>query len=332
MTLSVHVSTALVLTLCCALPAVAAESNRAAAEEARKHFQRSKELYDDGDFTGSLKELERSYSAVPNFKLLYNMGQTQIQQLDHAGALRSFRKFLLDGGSEVSEARRGEVLKEIDKLRTRVAELTILVTVEGAEVTVDDVIIGKSPIADSVVVNVGKRRVTATIANHFPATKLVDVAGLDSLTVKLDPQPMVSGPAAANTGSPRATNSTVATSTSTAAAPVASSGRFPVWLPWVATGLLAAGTVVSGVLALQASKDQTTKLGTYGVSAAQLASGATVVKNRALLTDVLLGVTGAAAIGSLLFTLLRAPDSAPATVGSVHFDFGPTGVSLSGQF
>lgn len=331
MTLSVHVSVALALTLSCALPALAAgESNRAAAEEARKHFQRSKELYDDGDFTGSLKELERSYAAVPNFKLLYNMGQTQLQQLDHAGALRSFRRFLLEGGSEVGEARRAEVLKEIDKLRTRVAELTIVVTIEGAEVTVDDVVIGKSPIADSVVVNVGKRRVTATIANHFPATKLVDVAGLDSLTVKLDPQPMVSGPAP-SASSPRPTNSST-TSVASVPAPAASSGRFPVWVPWVATGLLGAGTAVSGVLALQASKDQTTRLGTYGVSAAQLTSGATVVKNRALLTDVLLGVTGAAAIGSLLFTLLRAPDAAPPTVGSVHVDFGPSGVSLSGQF
>lgn len=304
-----------------ALPTLAAD--RATTEEARKHFQRGKELYDDGDLAGALKELERSYAGVPNFKLLYNIGQIQAQQQDYTGALKSFRRFLTEGSSEVTEARRAEVLKEIDKLRTRVAELTIIVGVEGAEISIDDTIVGKSPLPESVVVNVGKRKVSVTLPNHFPALKLVDAAGLDNLTVRLDPQPMVSTPA--TTRQDRPSEGRVAVVTSDAAPK-----PFPVWIPWVATGLLAAGTTVSGIMALSASDAHKSQLAKFGVDPAQLATGASSVATRALVTDVLLGVTAAAAVGSLVFTLLRGAETPART--AVRLDLSPGGLFVHGQF
>lgn len=283
----------------------AAQTPATNAAEAKKHFLRSKELYDDGDFTGALKELERSYAMVPNYKLLFNMGQIHAQTQDYAAALKSFRKFLVDGGDEVPEARRADVLKEVDRLRTRVAELTIIVNQPGAEVTVDDVAMGQSPLSAPITVNVGKRRVTATLANHFPVTKLVDVAGLDTVNVRIDLTPLVTTPAVttAQPMTPAAPMAAVVTE------PPAKPFRLPVWIPWAAAAAIGVGAGVVSGLAWQSSQTQKQLLDTYGTSRTALDATAQRTRTLALTADILWGGTAAAGIGALLYTLLRPSDS-----------------------
>jgi hypothetical protein len=300
--------------------AQAAPPAPANVDEAKKHFARSKELYDDGDLAGALHELERSYQAVPNYKLLYNMGQTQLQMQNHAGALKSFRRFLSEGGTEVSDARRSEVLKEVDKLRTRVAELTVTVNLPGAEVSVDDVVIGTSPLTAPVLVNVGRRKVSASLADHFPVSKQLEVAGLDTVQVALELRavavaapvvtPVVAAPAAATE------------------APF----RLPVWVPWAGTGALAAATTVTGILAYRASAQQTRLLGRYGVTTTELNAAVSTTHTRALVTDVLGGATIAAAVGSLLYTVLRAPEAPAPTPAALQLSVGPSSIAVTGSF
>lgn len=296
----------------------------ATAAEAKKHFQRSKELYEEGDFAGSLREVERSYALVPNYKLLFNIGQIHAQTQDYAAALKSFKKFLVDGGDEIPEARRADVLKEVDRLRTRVAELTIIVNQPGAEVAIDDVPVGVSPLPGPVTVNVGRRKVTATVANHFPFTKLVEVAGLDQLNVKVDLTPLVTTPAA-----PPA----VATTTQPLPAPVAVTApaakpfRLPVWLPWVAAGALAAGAGVVSVLAWQSSTSQRQLLDMYGVTRVALDAAASRTRTLAVVADGLWAGTAAVGVAALLYTLLRGPDDAPEPQGTLTLI--PTGSSVT---
>ncbi len=320
-----------VLALQFSAAAFAAEPARNNPDEAKKHFQRSRELYDEGDFAGALKEIERSYASFPNFKLLYNMGQIQAQQQDYAPALKSFRKFLAEGANEVPEARRAEVLKEIDKLRTRVGEVSIAVNVEGAEISVDDQVVGRSPLSEAKIVNIGKRKVSATLPNHFPVTKFVDVAGLDTLTVKLELQPMVA--AGPNLAGALDTKTSVPTANAVTVKPVETTPfRIPVWAPWVATGVLAAGTTVFAFSTLTVSNEQKARLARFGVTAAQLEGGAKVVQTRALITDILGGATLAAAAGSLLYTLFRAPEVDPSKPTALQFGVAPNGLFVSGEF
>jgi hypothetical protein len=301
----------------------AAQTPPATALEAKKHFTRSRELYEEGDLTGALKELERSYALVPNYKLLFNLGQIQAQTQDYAAALKSFRKFLVDGGDEVPEARRADVLREVDRLRTRVAELTVLVNLPGAEVTVDDVPLGVSPLPGPVTVNVGKRRVTASLPNHFPVTKLVDVAGLDLVNVRLELAPIAApAPAAEAKLQPGPAVSVVAPE------PASKPARFPVWLPWVGTAALGIGAGVMSGLAWQASGVQRTLLGTYGTTRGALDAAAQRTRTFALVADGLWAGTAVAGVGALLFTLLRSPDAAPEPQNTLTVVPGPGSVTM----
>jgi hypothetical protein len=96
----------------------------------------------------------------------------------------------------------------------------------------------------------------------------------------------------------------------------------------VGTVLLGGGTAVVGVLALGASKDQTTLLAKYGTTRAQLDAAVGKTRTLALVTDILAGVTAAAAIGSLLYTIFRPADPPPA----VSLGVTSNSVVLTGSF
>src|SRR5688500_535179 len=124
--------------------------------EARQRYKKGLDLYEDGAFDAALIEFQRAYDTAPSYKILYNIGLVHLQLNDYAGALRSFKKYLDDGGKRLDAKRRGEVEREVKKLEGRVANLEIKSNVEGAEVLVDDLEVGETPLDAAVLVNAGK--------------------------------------------------------------------------------------------------------------------------------------------------------------------------------
>ncbi|WP_050430614.1 PEGA domain-containing protein [Chondromyces crocatus] len=294
--------------------------SKAAVEEAKQRFQRGRELYEENDFQAALVELRRAYELAPTFRLLYDIGQVYYQLQDYPNALKTFTKFLQDGRSEISSQQRDEVQREIDKLKGRVGTLRITASRPGAEIAVDDVPIGKAPLAEPVLVRPGRRKVGATLSGFSPVTKTVEIAGLEALDVSLElAEPKGEGGVQApeqSDASPGAPSQ-----------PSSGGGSALPTAMWITTGALAAATTVTGVLALTASSDQSTKLDTMGVSVQDLQSGGDKVKTFALATDILLGATVVAAAVSVYVTVTAAKKPETVRVG-----VGPGSLSVMGRF
>lgn len=210
-------------------PAEAASADpKAKLDEAREHYEKGLKLFEDGAYDAARIEFERAYELSPTYRLLYNIGQVQREQLDYVGAIRSFESYLAEGGSAIPEVRRKEVTDAIAVLKTRVATVMITVNVEGADVFVDDVAVGKSPLNKPVMVNAGRRKISASKPGRIPAAVVLDLAGTDQRSAKLD---LAEG------------SKTVYMDTSR---------RVP-WAGWVTTVVLAAGAGVAGYAALQAN-------------------------------------------------------------------------------
>src|ERR1700679_4128277 len=75
-------------------------------EDARSHFTHGVELFKEADFRAALIEFQRAYDAAPNYKVLYNLGQTSLELQDYAGALKAFRGYLDGGANQIPAARR----------------------------------------------------------------------------------------------------------------------------------------------------------------------------------------------------------------------------------
>ncbi|MFO0590405.1 MAG: PEGA domain-containing protein [Polyangiaceae bacterium] len=313
-----------------------------ALAEARQRYDKGKQLYSEGAFDAALAELQRSYELAPSYKLLYNIALVQRARNDFAGSLAAYEKYATDGGKDLTSARKAEVQKEIDTLRTLVAKAEIKISVEGAEVTIDDAPVGKSPIVGSVILNPGSHRVGASKEGRQSAVKVIKVAGGDAVTVQLDlPETTSAQPTTtATVPVPTATE----TATSTAPLPtVTDSGsgappppppppqRGPVWVGWVITGALAVGAGVTGGLAMAKAGEHSDLRGKSDTTAADLEATRSSAKTFALVTDILVPAAVVAGVVSLYFSVRTPP---PAKTGKgPHLQLGaaptvgPSGVS-----
>ena len=276
--------------------------------EAQQRFQRGVDLSREGDPRSALTEFRRAYALVPNYRALYNIGQVSYELQDYVTALQSFEAYLVGGGSEIPKKRRAEVEKEIEKLRPRIASATIAVSAAGAEVRVDDAVVGKAPLPEPVRLNPGKHRVTATLAGKRTADQSIEVAGGDTVKVDLSLD---------DEGAPGPT--TVPT-----APPPPARASFP-WVAWGITGAFAVGAGVTGVLALSASSRLSDEKDTLPASRAELDSSRSRMRTFALATDILGGATLVTAAVATYLTLRR-PSS------SVSVGVAPGFVSVKGAF
>ncbi|WP_205525784.1 PEGA domain-containing protein [Pyxidicoccus trucidator] len=310
-----------------AAPARKASSSRTQQmEEAQRRYERGKEFYEESDFRAALVEFQRAYELAPSYRLLYSIAQVQYQLQDYAGALGSFQQYLREGQADIPAQRRDEVQREVERLRSRVASLDIVTQPVGAQVSVDDQPVGRTPLSEPVVVSAGRRKVTAELPGEPPVTRIVDVAGMDTLRVQLDFAP----PPAQKPVAAQAPVSSVPTAATPGLTARAEPRGFP-WKLWTATGALAVGAGVTAVLASSAASDLKTQRDTFGVTRAQLDDASSKAKTMALTSDILTGATVVAA-GISAFMTFSGGSSAEAAAPSVTVGVGPGSVGVAGAF
>jgi len=318
----------LALSTTIATPAFAADAPKPEdVNEARSRYKKGLDLYEDGAFDAALIEFQRAYDTAPSYKILYNIGLVHLQLNDYAGALRSFRKYLDDGGKKIDAKRRSEVEREIKKLEGRVASLTIKANVDGAEVLVDDLEVGETPLDGAVSVNAGKRKVTITKSGYAPAARVVVVAGGDEKTVDLELRP--------GSGPPQPLQTKPATPLEKPKQQEpekeASPGRKVPWLWWGITGGLAVGATVAGVFTLQAQNDLDKKKD-HPASKDDLESASKKTRTLAIVTDVLIGGTVIVGGYATYLTFFK-PQSDPRTESArLQVRVGVGRVEFGGRF
>ena len=277
-----------------------------AVASAVARFQRGQERYVDRDFAGALAEFRKAYEIAPNYRVFYNIGQVCYQMHDYVCAHESRERYLADGGSEIPAARRQAVERELIELQERIGYLDLQIDLPGAEVSVDDVLVGTAPLAHPVTVSAGRHRATVLAAGRAPFTRTVDVAGQDTAhvvvtlvaAVRVDAAPAAPAPAPAPAQPPT----------------VASRGRSMTaysWLGYGAGGAMLASAAVTGIIALNAGSDVRSKV--YDDEAAANADKSRA-SSFALASDALLvgAVLTVAATTVLTFVL---PRSTRARVG-----------------
>jgi hypothetical protein len=269
-------------------------------EEAKSHFLRGVELFHESDFRAALIEFQRAYDAAPNYKVLYNLGQTAQELQDYAGALKAFKGYLDGGGREIPAARRTQVEADLKRLESRVARVEIAVNVEGADVTVDDVSVGRSPLPQAVLVGAGRRKIAATKAGLSTASRVVDVAGGDKPKVSLElveqtPQviTVTTQPDGTQTQkiTPLQPQVTVRTTTGPSTA---------FWIGVTTTAVLAVGTGVLGGLALGAKSTFDSRVAQVGVTTQAVDDARNQTRGFALATDIVGGVAIVSAITTIV--------------------------------
>jgi len=274
-------------------------------KEAGKHFNRGVALYNEADYRAALVEFRRAYEIAPNAVVLYNIGETQYQLQNYAQALTTLERYLAESGDKASH--RAEVETTLETLRARVGKIAIATNIPDCEVTVDDEVVGNTPLKDPVLVSIGRRKVTAMHAGRPAETRFVEVAAGDTVQLAFALGDGADGMARGPGGKP-------ATSV-----PWARIG-------WISAGVLAVGSITTGVIAWRASSDLDDARHTFPADPGALHDKASRVRTFSTIADI----AGAAAIvvGGVTLGLTLSKSHSH----EVHVNLAPKGVVVGGVF
>ncbi|HEY4055539.1 MAG TPA: PEGA domain-containing protein [Kofleriaceae bacterium] len=282
--------------------------------EAGKRFSAGVALYNEADYRAALVEFQRAYETAPNPVVLYNIGQTQYQLQDYAKAFTTLTRFMKEAPADAEH--RSEVEQTITLLQARIGKIEVSSDVVGAEITIDDELVGKTPMEQPVLVSVGRRKVRVTAAGRQNWERTIDVAAGD--TVRQD----ITLP------------SLEAKSSGPVVAPEQDK-PFPVTkVGWITTGVLAAGAITFGVLAYSANNKLDDLKDDYPVSKSKLSDQSDKVGLYSHIGDGL-GIAAIAVGGATLIYMLTSDSGeSPAQqhVSSTHVGIGPSGFVVVGTF
>jgi tetratricopeptide (TPR) repeat protein len=291
-----------VLALAASSPALS--QAQSPAKDASRHFQRGVDLYSEGDVRGALVEFRRAYTLLPRATVLYNIGQAEYQLQEYAAALRTLERFLADTGP--TAAHRAEVEQTVEILRGRVGHIALTSDRAGCDVALDDMSVGITPLAEPILVSIGRRRVSVSCPDGERLARDAEVAGGQTVAIDLR-----LGPARSNafTGGERPR----------------SSGR-GIAAGWILGAGLGVATLATYGAALVQSRKLAALRGRYPVTAAQLTNQARLTSRLALTGDILAATT-LVVVG--LTAYFRASDPDDSSVDVVATGLGP---GLRGSF
>jgi tetratricopeptide (TPR) repeat protein len=272
----------LVATTAATEPAPVDDEQMTAAQE---QFDRGVTRYEAGDLAEALAAFQRAYELEPHPHLHYNIGVVQLDMGEHAAATRSLTRYLEEGGATVDPQRRSEVESRLEALAPKIGRLTVRCNVEGAEVRVDGELVGTTPLADTLVVDPGTRRVEVTAAGYLRSVESIALAGGQELTLSAV---LVQRPAA--TQPTRDTNTDARTRRGLEISTFVTLGLT------VATG---AGAIATGVLALRADDDLERELNTYPADPAAVADARERRDTLVPATDGLIAATAVLGVATI---------------------------------
>lgn len=288
-------------------------------DEAREHARQGALLYRDGDFAAALVEFKRAYALLPNYRVLYNVAQTHAELQDYAAAIRAFERYLAEGGAKVPRDRRAAVEGELAKLAPRVGTVRVSVNVEDAEVLVDGASVGRSPIAEPLVLNVGTHTFSASKPPLTGPSRSIELAGRDQATVLIE---LAEPPPPSPLASP-------SPSSPPRAPPPAAPAPGTPWVGIALTGAFALGATATGLLTLDARHDFKRELDRFPSSESDINGARTRMHVFAISTDVLaVAALASAAISAYPFVFNRSSGHNAAWGVRV----GPTSLVLDARF
>lgn len=273
---------ATLICLMCICPAASAED---AKEVASEHFDKGIMLFKNQDYSAALIEFEAAYDAHPHFAVRYNIAICLWKTKKYGDAADQIQRYLSEGGEEIPKAKKKEVEEIYKELESLVASLKVESNVEGAEIYINGKRRDKTPMFFPLKLDVGEYEVEVKAEGHEPFKTTVKLPGGANKVIEAKlvavgkAKPEKVEPKKVDKGEPKKKKVPVAAFASVAGLAVA----------------LAVTASITGGVALKKSRDYRDAPYEEGWEDEQKSG-----RKLAIATDVLWGITGAAAATTIV--------------------------------
>jgi hypothetical protein len=145
-------------------------------EAARAEFERGRSAFEAGAFREALEHFQEAYRLAPHPNVRVNIANCYDQLDRPIEALVHYENFLVEADRPPA-ARRREVESAIARLRQRVGTITLQITPDGAQITIDGSEMRRAPVAEPVRVVSGSHTVVVELDGYRTERQTVVVEG-----------------------------------------------------------------------------------------------------------------------------------------------------------
>lgn len=132
--------------------------------EARAHFARGGQFYQDSDWSHAIEEFRAAFDLWPNPVILFNLAQAYRRDGQLSRATETFTRYL-ETAPSLTREQRAEVEESVREIEETRALLTFEVEPSGATVTLNNRVLGTTPLARNIEVLPGDYRVHVECPN-----------------------------------------------------------------------------------------------------------------------------------------------------------------------
>lgn len=145
--------------------------------QAKVDYEVALTLLRDGDFAGALVKFQAAYDASKDPRLLFNLAVCEKSMRHYARAVGLLKQFAVDPSPLIPAGKREEATDLAKTFEQFTIALTVTVNEPDAEVEVDDRVIGKTPLAEPVLVDIGSRKIRVRKEGFRESTTTALVGG-----------------------------------------------------------------------------------------------------------------------------------------------------------
>ena len=127
--------------------------------DAKADYDAGRSLFGDADYGAAAVKFQSAFDKSNDPRLLWNVAGCERNDHHYARALKLVRQYQDSGGALLTEQDRADAREFLAAIAQFTIELTVVVNEPGAEISIDDVVLGKSPLAKPETVDIGLRRI-----------------------------------------------------------------------------------------------------------------------------------------------------------------------------
>jgi hypothetical protein len=130
--------------------------------EAKADYGAGMILFEEQDYTGAFIKFQRAFEYSGDIRLLWNMAVCQKSLHHYTQVQRLIERYKREGSAHMSGEHRADVLEVLDTIRTLISNVRILVNEPDARVFIDGELVGVTPLAEAIPVDIGRRQIRVT--------------------------------------------------------------------------------------------------------------------------------------------------------------------------
>jgi hypothetical protein len=153
---------------------------------AREAYRSAELLFNGGDYRGSITKYQQAYDLSHDARLFLDMALAAKGLHQYAQMKRWLERYEGDMGDALAARDRAAAEAALAAIRNLVGSVTLTANVSGASISIDDEVVGTTPLPGPVTLDLGSHTIVAAKSGYPRWTKKLDIAGGDELNVALE--------------------------------------------------------------------------------------------------------------------------------------------------